>query len=201
MPKSASGNSNCRSIREQTTSTSLARHCQPPNPQPSVHRRTNSGEHASIPSQRGNSNCRGEGKLIVATQLALDGNETAVDDAASEEEEESQDDPETPPHKPRRQKRHRFDFPQCLPVKRIEYPLTPEELTTLYGGSNWQLVKEVVTRRLEFTAASAYVLEEVRYVYAAAENSDGPLMATSEKPPSINEKGVFGPTAIAYLAQ
>ena len=62
-------------------------------------------------------------------------------------------------------------------------------------------MKEVVTRRLEFNPASAYVLEEVRYVYAAAENQDGPLMATSEKPPSINEKGVFGPSAIAYLAQ
>ena len=56
-------------------------------------------------------------------------------------------------------------------------------------------------RRLEFNPASAYVLEEVRYVYAAAENQDGPLMATSEKPPSINEKGVFGPSTIAYLAQ
>ena len=125
----------------------------------------------------------------------LDGEKSPADEASA-----AAPPAEPRPRRPRKKKRQRFVFPQCLPVKRVEYPLSPEELADRYGEGPWRVLKELVTRRLELTPASAYVLEEVRFVYAAEEPGEGPAIVTSEKPATINEKGVFGPTAIAYLA-
>ena len=104
--------------------------------------------------------------------------------------------------KPRKARRKRFLFPECLETKRVEYRLTDEELTALYGPGPWKVVKEVTTKRLEITPASAYVVEQVRFEYARVENEDGgPLVVVTEKPASINDKGIFGPAAVAYVSE
>jgi transposase len=100
--------------------------------------------------------------------------------------------------KPPRKKRKKFEFPQCLPVKRIEYPLPKEEQRCPCGCGTRCVINEVVTRRLEVVPASVYVLEEVRYTYAPR-CRQGEYMVTPPKPPSVNEKGAFGPSLLAYL--
>lgn len=101
----------------------------------------------------------------------------------------------------RRKRRPRFKFPQCLPVKRIEHPLRPEELACPCGCGQRTVISEQITRQLEYIPPSAYVAEHVRYTYGCPANRDGALITTSEKQASINEKGVFGPSTIAWLAQ
>lgn len=100
-----------------------------------------------------------------------------------------------------RGKRKRFEFPQCLPVKRIEYPLLEEDQTCPCGCGLREVIGELVTHQLEYIPASAYVAEHVRYAYGCPKSRDGELIATSQKPPSANEKGVFGASVIAWLAQ
>ena len=117
------------------------------------------------------------------------GEESSLDAAGFEE---------TSRKKRRRKKRNRFEFPQCLPVKRVDYPLPEEEQLCPCGCGARCVIKEVVTRRLEMVPASAYVLEQVRYTYAP-QCRQGEHMVTPPKPPSVNEKGVFGPSVLAYL--
>jgi transposase len=45
------------------------------------------------------------------------------------------------------------------------------------------------------------VAEHVRYTYGCPKGREGELIVTSEKTPSVNEQGVFGPSLIAWLAQ
>ena len=117
------------------------------------------------------------------------------------DEAEPEDPSGTSNRKKRRRRRKRFTFPDCLPVERVEYPLSPEELASRYGSDNWCVLRELVTRRLEYIPPKAFVLEEVRFVYGPQTKSQtDERLITSEKPPSINEKGVLGPSVIAYLA-
>ena len=99
-----------------------------------------------------------------------------------------------------RPKRNRFEFPECLPVTRIEHPLEGEELACPCGCGDRVKIDEHVTRQLELTPAHAHVVEHVRYTYACPKCRDGQQMATTEKPETVNEKGIFGPTVLAYLA-
>ncbi len=101
----------------------------------------------------------------------------------------------------RHKKRKRFEFPQCLPFKRFEHPLSPEELACPCGCGQRLVISEEITRQLEYTPPSAYVAEHVRYTYGCPTNRDGASIVTSEKPANINEKGVLGPSTIAWLAQ
>lgn len=144
-------------------------------------------------------------QLLLFQPEALGGETPAADEEASSDDASSAAEAldEPPPPKVRKTARRRFEFPQCLPTKRIEYPLTPEELAALYGEGAWRIVKEVVTRSLEYVPPSACVLEEVRFVYGRdnAQELDAPLIVTSEKPASINAKGVFSSGTIAYLAE
>lgn len=110
-------------------------------------------------------------------------------------------DDEPPPARRRRQKRQRFVFPDFLPVKRVECPLTDDELAARFGPDGWRILKELVSRQIEVVPPQAYVVEEVRFVYAAKDSAAGVAPLTAEKRPSINPKGVFGPLAIAYLAE
>jgi transposase len=63
------------------------------------------------------------------------------------------------------------------------------------------VISEEITRQLEYTPSSAYVAEHVRYTYGCPASRDGELIVTSERSANINEKGVLGPSAIAWLAQ
>ena len=55
------------------------------------------------------------------------------------------------------------------------------------------MICEQITRQLEYQPPSAYVAEHVRYTYGCPQGREGELIVTSEKPPTANEKGVFGP--------
>lgn len=137
-------------------------------------------------------------QLLFAPQ-GLDGEENGdgnvPDDAADEE-----DAPE-PPRQRRTERRKRFVLPQCLPVKRIEYPLPAEEQLCPCGCGERAVIRELVTRQLEYEPASAYVAEHVRYVYGCPQSRAGDLIVTSEKPANINEKGILGPSTVAWMAQ
>lgn len=128
-------------------------------------------------------------------------------DGASDGDQEVSGDPEGEEDVPdalrkkRRPKRKRFEFPQCLPVKRIEYPLPEEERMCPCGCGQRAVIGEQITRQLEYNPPSAYVAEHVRYTYGCPKGREGELIVTSEKPPSVNEKGVFGPSVVGWLAQ
>lgn len=126
----------------------------------------------------------------------LDGDDVGPAQEANAEEEE-------PParKKKRHPKRQRFAFPQCLPVQRFEHPLSPDELDCPCGCGQRVVISEEITRQLEYTPPSAYVAEHVRYTYGCQKTRDGEWIVTSEKPENINEKGVLGPSTIAWLAQ
>jgi len=114
-----------------------------------------------------------------------------------------QDEPasaETNQRRRRKRKRKRFEFPQCLAVKRIEHPLPAEELACPCGCGNRVAIREHVTRQLEWIQPDAYVAEHVRYTYACPKCRDGQQMVTTEKPETAIEKGIFGPSALAFLA-
>jgi len=123
----------------------------------------------------------------------------AGDESPPEKEDEEQQ--QQPARKKRREKRKRFEFPQCLPVKRFEHPLSEEELVCPCGCGQRSVISEEITRQLEYIPPSAYVAEHVRFTYGCPASRDGQLITTSDKPESINEKGVFGPSLIAWLAQ
>jgi transposase len=125
------------------------------------------------------------------------------DDDEQEPSSESDEDAEESEHSTghrRRQRRKRFEFPQCLPVKRIEHPLPPEELACPCGCGDRVVIREHVTKQLELEPSNAYVAEHVRYTYACPHCRGGDRMVTTQKPETANEKGIFGPTALAYLA-
>jgi transposase len=133
-------------------------------------------------------------KLLFESE-SMEGSE---DEAAVEEE---PDEEPSPKRKKRRKKRKRFEFPQCLPVQRIEHPLPPEELDCPCGcGNKRVIISEKISRQLEYVEASAFVIEHVRFTYGCPTNRDGQQIVTSEKPPGINEKGVFGASTLAWLA-
>lgn len=118
--------------------------------------------------------------------------------------EESHPKDEEPParKKKRPPKRKRFTFPQCLPVQRLEHPLPAEELQCPCGcGQQRTVISEEISRQLEYVPPTAYVAEHVRYTYGCQKTRDGERIVTSEKPANINEKGVLGPSTIAWLAQ
>lgn len=124
-----------------------------------------------------------------------------VEEAIDSDEDSGEEEVPDAPRKKQRPKRKRFEFPQCLPVKRIEYPLPEEERMCPCGCGQRAVIREQITRQLEYQSSSAYVAEHVRYTYGCPKGREGDLMVTSEKPPSVNEKGVFGPSVVAWLAQ
>ena len=125
--------------------------------------------------------------------------EDTEDDSSRDQDDEEESD--QPPPKKKKAKRKRFEFPQCLPVKRIEHPLSPEELQCPCGCGEKKPISEIVTKQLEYIPPSAYVLENVRFTYACPKCRAGEQVVTSNKPPTVNEKGLFGPGLLAYLAQ
>ncbi len=132
------------------------------------------------------------GSLAEETDAGTTGGETAVEDA-----------PEEPPapRAKRRKRRKRFVFPECLPVKRIEHPLSDEERECPCGCGQRVVISEEITRQLEYLPPTCFVAEHVRFTYGCQANRDGERIITSEKPASINEKGVLGSTVVAWLAQ
>lgn len=138
-------------------------------------------------------------KLLFEPQR-LDVEQATDDDEASCDLEGEGEVPGAP-RKKRRPKRKRFEFPQCLPVRRIEHPLPEEERICPCGCGLRAVICERITRQLEYVPPSAYVAEHVRYTYGCPKGREGELIVASEKRPSVNEKGVLGPSVVAWLAQ
>jgi transposase len=86
-------------------------------------------------------------------------------------------------------------------VQRIEHRLSPGELICPCGCGERKVISEEITRQLEYVPATCHVAEHVRYTYGCGASRDGALLVTSEKPASVNEKGVFGSSVVAWLAQ
>lgn len=138
-------------------------------------------------------------------KLLFDSEGLDLDESSSEtqESDDAENQEEEPPAAPRRRnpKRKRFVFPAGLPVQRIEHPLPPEELKCPCGCGQRVVISEQISRQLEFVPASAYVAEHVRYTYGCPTSREGDLIVTSERPPTINDKGLFGSSTLAWLAQ
>lgn len=126
--------------------------------------------------------------------------ENAPSSEADEDESAAEED-DPLPRRPRRNRRKRFVFPQCLPVKRIEHRLPEEQLACPCGCGKRVVISEEITRQLEYIPSSCYVAEHVRYTYGCPVHRDGEGIITSQKPASINEKGILGNTTAAWLAQ
>lgn len=137
-------------------------------------------------------------QLLLFTPESLEGSTDEGKPPAAPEDEASQSGADARTRK-RRRKRKRFEFPQCLPVKRTEHRLPPEELACACGCGDRVVIDEHVTKQLEFEPPTAYVAEHVRYTYACPTCRSGSQMVTTDKPETALEKGVFGPTALAYL--
>ena len=108
--------------------------------------------------------------------------------------------PEAPPRR-RRPKRKRFEFPQFLPVKRLEHPLPPDQLACPCGCGDRVVIGQEIHKQLELIERTAQVLEHVRFTYACPQCQQGTNVTTSSKPASINEKGVLAPKTIGFLGQ
>jgi transposase len=145
-----------------------------------------------------------EQKLLFDPE-ALDsdpGEAPAVTDSKPSEDDAEEDAEETSISKKlRRPKRKRFEFPQCLPVRQFEHPLPPEELPCPCGCGDRIIIGKKVSRQLEIQRETAYVAEHIRYVYGCRRHRDGEHLVTTDKPASVNDKGVFGSSALAYLGQ
>jgi len=124
---------------------------------------------------------------------------SAPPDSEAEAEEDGKATSTSKPAK--RGKRKRFEFPQFLPVRRFEHPLPAEELSCPCGCGDRIILGEKVSRQLEIQRETAYVAEHVRYVYGCRRHRDGEHLVTTDKPAGVNDKGVFGPSALAYLGQ
>jgi transposase len=140
------------------------------------------------------------GQKLLFEPQSLENEPGPQDDEGSGKEGEEEDAPNAPSKK-RRPRRKRFEFPQCLPVKRIEHPLPEEERECPCGCGQRAVISEQITRQLEYQSASAYVAEHVRYTYGCPKGREGESIATSAKPANANEKGVLGPSVVAWLAQ
>ena len=139
-------------------------------------------------------------KLLFAPE-PLD--ESSAAPAAEEtESDHAEVEPPKASGKPRRKRRKRFEFPQCLPVRRFEHPLPPEQRACPCGcGGERVVISEEISKQLEYIPPSAYVAEHVRYTYGCPTQRAGESIVTSEKPAHINDKGVLGSSTIAWLAQ
>lgn len=105
----------------------------------------------------------------------------------------------SPEPKQRRPPRKKFEFPQFLPRKRTELPLPAAELACGCCGRERTIVGRQISQQLEIEPASAYVAETVRCVYGCPHCRDGSQMDIADKPPTINEKGLLGASAMAWV--
>jgi transposase len=140
-------------------------------------------------------------KLLFAPET-LDGDLPADTSEASTVAVDANAETSAPPAKRRRSapKRKRFEFPQCLPTQRIEHPLPPEELACACGCGARVVIAEHVTKQLELEPLRAHVTEHVRFTYACPKCRAGQQVVTTAKSATAGEKGIFGPTALAWLA-
>jgi len=119
-------------------------------------------------------------------------------DAASIEEEAGE--PLTTRRIKRRDKHGRQQLPDCLERIEIEHDLD-DKACPACGNERCRIGQEV-SEQLEYFPASFKVLKHIRHKYACAKcDHDGydPNIATAEKPAQPIEKGMPGPSLLAYV--
>jgi transposase len=102
--------------------------------------------------------------------------------------------------KPARRKGHgrRAVIPALLPRNRIEHTLAEAECRCEECGSRLQKIGEEITEQLDYTPASLFVNEHVRFKYAC-KRCEGHL-AIAELPGQPIDKGLPGPGLLAQVS-
>jgi transposase len=103
----------------------------------------------------------------------------------------------------RRDNHGRQTLPEHLERIEIEHDLKPEEKACPACGCERCRIGAEVSEQLEYFPANFKVLQHVRHKYACQKcNHDGynPNIATAKKPPQPIERGLPGPSLLAYVA-
>ncbi len=101
-----------------------------------------------------------------------------------------------------RHKHGRQQLPESLERIEIEHDLKPEEKACPACGCERCRISAEVSEQLEYFPANFKVLKHVRHKYACPKcNADGynPNIATAKKPPQPIDKGLPGPSLLAYV--
>jgi len=101
-----------------------------------------------------------------------------------------------------RDKHGRQVLPECLERIEIEHDLKPEERACPACGQERQRIGAEVAEQLEYFPANFKVLKHVRHKYACAKcEHDGynPHIQAATKPPQPIDKGLPGPSLLAYV--
>jgi transposase len=141
-------------------------------------------------------------KLLFPTETwDLDSEPPVEPTEASTAEDDANSNLVSPPARKRKcaPKRKRFEFPQFLRTERIEHPLPAEELACPCGCGARVVIAEHVTKQLELEPIRAHVAAHVRFTYACPKCRAGQHVVTTVKPATADEKGLFGPTTLAWL--
>jgi transposase len=96
----------------------------------------------------------------------------------------------------------RQQLPEHLERIEIEHDLKPEEKACTACGCERCRIGAEVSEQLEYFPANFKVLKHIRHKYACAKcNSDGcnPNIAAAQKPPQPIDKGLAGPSLLAYV--
>jgi transposase len=118
--------------------------------------------------------------------------ESEPSEGAAAEQEES-----TPRSDRRRRGHGRRPLPQFLPRQRVEHTLSSEQLACPCCGETRHKMDEETSEQLEYTPASLYVVEHVRFTYACRKCQEH--VVTAPKPPQPIEKGLAGPGLLAHV--
>ena len=102
----------------------------------------------------------------------------------------------------RRDQHGRQQLPEHLERIEIEHDLTPDEKACPACGSERCRIGAEVSEQLEYFPASFKVLKHIRHKYACGKcNADGynPNIVAAAKPPQPIDKGLPGPSLLAYV--
>lgn len=129
--------------------------------------------------------------------------EGSVTEGLSEPAESGEDStPETSPKETRKRKApQRLVFPETLERKVFEHRLLDEELPCSCCGKNRVEIKNESSLQLEVEPPKLFLIENKRFTYACPHCRSGKEIVTAPKPPAALEKGMFGPSIGALLAE
>lgn len=99
-------------------------------------------------------------------------------------------------------KHGRQQLPECLERIEIEHDLKPEEKSCPACGGERARIGAEVAEQLEYFPANFKVLKHVRHKYACAKceyEGYNPHIAAAPKPPQPIDKGLPGPSLLAYV--
>lgn len=137
---------------------------------------------------------------IDPNQLLLFGQKMKEAAEAVEAQDEAQEDAPPAARRPKRKGHGRRTLPAHLVRHRIEVPVDPQEQTCPCCDQPRVKIGEEVRELLDFTPASAFILEQVRLKLACPKCEDGGVV-TAQKPVEgeVISKGLPGPGLVAHV--